>query len=116
MTTKYSRDYEAKDPFPYEIVGDVFKSEFNPTGFVPYPCDHGMKALPPGSEAIHRYPRTDPTGGLLPPYAGRSWGRSKYLRITAFGAKNGNIPFAIAACPVCVGEPRPKDMTSERDG
>ena len=110
MYSKYSSDFEPKDPFPYEIEGDVFKSEFNPGGMVPYPCKHGLPELPPTMPPIHRYPARGSMGGWLPMYGGQSWGRSKYLKIVSFGAKNGNIPFAIVRCPVCLGEPAPADM------
>lgn len=90
-------------------------SVFDPSGLVPYPCAHGIPVKP------KRFPVTkggkawfDDDGNERPPFAGKSWGRSKHLRITAFGGRDG-IPFALAACPVCVGEPEPDDMTRPAD-
>ena len=69
-------------------------SVFDPSGLVPYPCNHGIAAKPA------RYPRTrridpwlDKEGNERPPYGGRTWGRGRYLRVTSFG-KRSDVPYA----------------------
>lgn len=97
--------------WPYPSLGNPFESAFNRSGLVPYPCTHGLAVLPPGHQQIHRQPRIDKTtGGELPPWGSQSWGRSKYLKIIAYGSKDG-APFSDARCPICIGEPRPSGMT-----
>lgn len=103
--------YHAKIPH----LTDVAHS-FDPSGLVPYPCTHGIAVKPA------RFPVTkggtawlDAEGNERPPFGGQSWGRSKHLRITAFGGRNG-VPFAIAECVKCVGEPEPTDFYTAADG
>lgn len=92
MSSKYVKDFEAKDPFPYPTNGSVFESEFAPGGLVPYPCSHGLAELPKGHPQFHRFPNYSPTGGELPRFGGRSFGRSKYLTITYFGGRTEKLP------------------------
>lgn len=90
---------------------------FNPSGLVPFPCDHGIETKPA------RYPVTkgggfahlNDAGEEYPPFIGLSWGRSKYLTITAFGGRSG-IPYAIASCIVCTTGIYPDDFFTAADG
>lgn len=119
MSSKYVKDFEAQNPFPYPINGNVFESTFVSGGLVPYPCSHGLAELPAGHPQFHRFPNYSPTGGELPRFGGRSWGRPKYLTITYFGGRTEKLPggqeITVAAatvkCPVCLGQPAPDDMT-----
>ncbi len=89
-------------------------SPFDPSGLVPYPCEHGLDAKPKRYPSTRHEPWKDSAGDERPPYGGTTWGRSKYLEIIAFGARDG-VPYAIVKCPVCRGEPRPADMTTPAD-
>lgn len=119
MSNKYVTDYVPKDPFPYRVRPNLYESEFSPSGLVPYPCTHGLAALPLGHPQVANEPRRNPAGEELPAFAGNSWGRSKYLSIVAFGGRTNHlpgggevyVPMAIIKCPVCLGEPRPADLT-----
>ena len=89
---------------------------FDPSGLVPYPCDHGIAAKPA------RYPRTrrinpwlDKEGNERPPYGGRTWGLSRYLSVTSFGGRDG-VPYANSGCVVCEGHPVPEDFYTAADG
>lgn len=57
----------------------------------------------------------DDDGNERPPFGGRTWGRSKYLVISAFGGKSG-VPFAVAECFVCLGRPVGDDFYVAADG
>jgi hypothetical protein len=103
-------DYVPEEVWPYPW-GDQFASAFDPTGIVPYPCTHGMPMRPPEYGRFRMFPSLDSDGNEFPPYGGRSWGRSKYLFVGAYGGRQG-IPFAYAECVVCRGEPRPDDLTT----
>lgn len=79
------------------------QSEFNPSGLVPYPCEHGIPVKP------KRYVVTkggtawfDAEGNEMPPFGAKSWGRAKYLVITSFGGRDG-IPYATPQCFICLG-------------
>lgn len=89
---------------------------FDPSGLVPYPCDHGIAVKPA------RFPVTkggtawyDDAGDERPPFGGKSWGRSKYLVITSFGGRDG-VPYAYAQCFVCLGRPVGDDFYVAADG
>lgn len=122
-SNKYVTDYVPRDPFPYDIHGSPFESAFSPSGLVPYPCAHGLSELPPGHPQVHRVPRRSSAGGELPPWGSQSWGRSKHLRIVFYGGRTEHLPGGQAAyvpiatikCPVCLGEPRPSDLTEPRE-
>lgn len=99
----------------YPHVTDM-TSPLNPSGLVPYPCNHGIPVKP------KRFPVTkggkawfDDEGNERPPFGGRSWGRSKYLVISAFGGRDG-IPYAIAECFICLGKPVGDDFYVAADG
>lgn len=100
-----------------------FPHDFNPSGLVPYPCIHGVATKPA------RYPKTrymaqvDADGNELPPWGALSWGRAKYLRISAFGGRvtrsndrDYYTPYADAKCPLCEGKPAPEDFYMTADG
>lgn len=91
-------------------------SVFNPSGLVPYPCEHGIPVKP------KRFPVTkggtawyDDAGNERPPYGARSWGRAKYLVITSFGGRDG-IPYAESKCFVCLGRAVGDDFYYAADG
>lgn len=65
-------------------------SEFDPTGLVPSPCEHGLPEHPLDRKPIEKI------AGFV-----RSYIRAKYLG-------------ADFRCPVCRGEPRPADLTTPR--
>jgi len=95
---------------------EAMPSIFDPSGLVPYPCSHGIPVKP------KRFPVTkggrawfDDDGNERPPFAGKSWGRSKYLTITSFGGRSG-IPYATAQCFVCIGKPVGEDFYVAADG
>jgi hypothetical protein len=91
-------------------------SLFDPSGFVPYPCDHGTPVKP------KRYPptkgklaRLDLSGDELPPFGGRSWGRSKYLlHMDPVVIEGKHIQFK-PKCVVCLGQPKPDDFYTPAD-
>ena len=92
-------------------LGKPHDSVFDPSGLVPYPCRHGIAAKPAAYPPTRHEPWLDADGNEKPPFAGLSWGRSKYLRINSFGGRDG-VPYAIVTCPVCDGEQAPADMTT----
>lgn len=90
-------------------------SPLNPSGLVPYPCDHGIAVKPARFAATRQDPWLDEDGNEKPPYGGKSWGRSKYLAVTSFGGRDG-VPYAIAECVVCVTGVIPDDFYTAADG
>lgn len=91
-------------------------SVFNPSGLVPYPCGHGIPVKPA------RFPKTkggtawlDEEGNEKPPFAGRSWGRAKYLTTMRTGMSNGNAT-AVPSCHICEGLPVGDDFYVAADG
>lgn len=69
---------------------DVPLPVFDPTGLTPSPCDHGLAEHPAG------YPLK---------YGCRTWIRAKYLDVWKGGV----------GCVVCLGQPRPDDLTTARN-
>ena len=90
-------------------------SVFNPSGLVPYPCAHGIPVKPKRFPYTKFKPWLDADGNEKPPFAGKSWGRSKHLRITAFGDRGG-VPYSIAECVVCITGGAPEDFYTAADG
>lgn len=91
-------------------------THFDPSGLVPYPCTHGLATKPKRYGVMKQggNARLGENGEELPPFGGWSWGRAKFLTITAFGARSG-VPYCLVACPVCLGQPEPADMTTPAD-
>jgi hypothetical protein len=123
MTTYRSREEIAREADRERInaVHNTYphlgaQRPFNPSGLVPYPCQHGVPVKP------SRYPVTkggnawfDDDGNEQPPFGGLSWGRAKYLDIAAFGGRDG-IPYAVAECVVCTTGTYPDDFYIAADG
>lgn len=63
--------------------------EFDPSGFAPAMCSHGLPQHP---------------NGLTHPWA-VTWIRAKHLNVEQGGVR----------CPVCRGEPAPPDLTTPRN-
>ena len=123
-SSKYVKDFEAVDPFPYPNSGDIFESLFMPTGLVPYPCAHGLAELPADHPQFHRFPNYSKAGGELPRFGGKSWGRSKYLTITYFGGRTEKLPggqevtvaAATVKCVRCLDPNNQTDVTEWASG
>lgn len=88
----------------------------DPSGLVPYPCEHGVPVKPA------RYPKSrymatlDEQGNERPPFGGRSWGRPKYLlSMEPLVFEGKHVQFR-PRCVVCLGEPVPADFHTTRDG
>lgn len=124
MSTKYSSDYKPTDPFPYEVRPNLYESVFSPDGLVPYPCTHGLPALPVGHLTIAHEPRRNAAGEELPAFAGRSWGRSCHLRIVYFGGRTEHlpggqevtVPAATVKCVRCIDPNDQTDVTEPANG
>lgn len=89
-----------------------FPTPFNPSGLVPYPCNHGIEVKPARFAATKGGNAwLDAEGNEKPPFGGNSWGRAKYL---GFTGKQGGVP--VPACIVCQTGVVPDDFYIAADG
>ena len=88
----------------------------DPSGLVPYPCDHGVPVKPARYPKSRYMAQADAEGNERPPFGGASWGRPKYLLHMEPQVYLGKHVQFRPRCVVCLGEPVPADFYTTRDG